>query len=172
LIANSASKWEEGDKEFLLTLDEKQLEKMVPEVSTVEVKLDSEEFITAVKAEADKLVANSGGSAEKPQTVTDYIKAAPVEMQEVLSSGVRAFNSRKTELITSIKANKKNTFTDEVLTGFNLETLEKLSALAVTEDYTMQGGPRMNAEHDDPNTIPAPEPVFDLTPKSNGAAKE
>jgi len=182
LIANSASKFEDGDKEWLLTLDEKQLEKMASSGVAPVVDVTSEEFVAAVKAEAEKLKANGGtdqkkvepkaNEAPKPQTLDEYVAAAPGPMQEVLNSGIRAFNSRKAELITSIKANEKNSFSDEALTAFDMSTLESLSALAFTEDYTMKGGPRYN--EDDPNLIPPCEPVFDLSRKSasNGKAKE
>lgn len=103
----------------------------------------------------------SKGDGKTPQTVEDYIKAAPTDMQEVLSSGIRAHNSRRTELTTQIKANSKNKFEDEALGRMDLLTLENLAALAVTEDYSTRGGPRYNEE--DPNAIPAPEPVFDLS---------
>jgi len=173
LIANEASKFEEGDTEWLTGLDEAQLEKMVP----VEVAAPIVEPTPVVANVAPKepVVTNSGdgGSAGTPQTLDEYVAAAPSEMQEVLNSGLRAFNSRKSELTAQIKANSKNKFSDEDLKGMGMSTLENLAALAVTEDYTMKGGPRLVAS-EDPNYIPPSEPVFDLSRKSasNGAAKE
>lgn len=177
LIANEGSGFEEGDKDWLLALEDGQLEKLTPKAATAQVDVKSEEFITAVKAEAEKVKANVGTETvvkkAEPQTLDDYINSAPDAMQEVLSSGVRAFNSRKDELTKQIKANEKNKFSDEDLKNMNMRALENLAALSVTEDYTMRGGPRLN-EREDPNAIPAPEAVFDLTSRSlsNGAAKE
>jgi hypothetical protein len=183
LIANSAGAWEADDEGFLLALDEKQLEKMVVVAPAVDVK--SEEFITAVKAEVDKIkidpkvkvnldVKSDPKQFEKatPQTLDEYVAAAPGPMQEVLNSGIRAFNSHKSELTTSIKANSKNQFTDEELASFPMSTLEKLAAVSVTEDYSMKGGPRHNAEN--PNAIPPSAEVFPVKNNvlTNGAAKE
>lgn len=187
LIANSASKWEEGDSEFLLTLDEKQLEKVAPALAEVvkngggnaelkanaeaEEKTKREEELK--KAKSVKINTESVAPVPNtPQTLESYVAAAPTAMQEVLNSGIRAFNSRKTELITSIKANSKNKFTDEVLGTMDLQTLENLSSLAHVEDYTMKGGPRYNEK--DPNSIPPSPLVFDLSrkSKSNGISKE
>ena len=194
LIANEKSVFDDGDEAWLKGLDEKKLEtlekRMVPgdsdeskSVFSVSVNGETKTFDTAalqaeIKANGPlvfgEVKTNSGGgqSEKTPQTLEEYVADAPGPMQEVLNSGIRAFNSRKTELITSIKANEKNSFSDEALTAFDMATLESLAALAFTEDYTMKGGPRYNEE--DPNYIPPSEPVFDLSRKSvsNGKAKE
>lgn len=171
LIANEANLFEEDEKNWLLSLDEKQLEKLAPvadagsgdggsdEVKTLAMKLaeKTEELTTLIAAhEAEK-----EGGETPPQTVEEYIAAAPTGMQEVLNSGIRAHNSRRAELTSQIKANSKSKFEDDDLAAMGTETLEKLATLAVTEDYSTRGGPRYNEE--DPNAIPAPEPVFDLS---------
>ena len=182
LIANEASQFEESDTEWLTGLDEKQLEKLAPVADVgageqTEVKVLEAQLVERNKEiETMRTAAKSEKDGEKtpipPQTVEDYIKAAPAGMQEVLNSGIRAHNSRRTELTKQIKANSKNKFEDKALTAFPLETLENLAALAITEDYSTRGGPRYSEEN--PNAIPMPEPVFDLSPKSasNGVSKE
>lgn len=169
LIANEGSKFEEGDSEWLLTLEDEQLEKLAVSSETVKIDTNSEEFITAVKAEAEKVKVNAGGGDEVkptgdeiPQTLEEYISSAPGDMKEVLASGVRAFNSRKTELTSQIKANSKNKFSDEALATMDLATLENLAAIATPDDYSARGGPRMN-EAEDPNAIPLPPQVYDLS---------
>lgn len=172
LIANEASQFEEEDKSWLTALDEKQLEKMAPVADAGSGDEDGGASVKALEAklvEKDKeiealVTASKTPKDEKktpPQTVEEYITAAPAGMQEVLNSGIRAHNSRRTELVAQIKANAKSKFEDATLAAFPLETLENLAALAVTEDYSTRGGPRFNEE--DPNAIPAPEPVFDLS---------
>lgn len=190
LIANEASQFEESDTEWLTSLAEDKLKKLSPgagspdadagssgweDIKALEAKLvEKDEEIKTLTA-ASKVKEGIADIVKKetpPQTVEEYIEAAPAGMQEVLNSGIRAHNSRRTELVTQIKANAKSKFEDATLAAFPLETLENLAALAVTDDYSTRGGPRFNEE--DPNAIPAPEPVFDLSPKStsNGASKE
>ena len=187
LIANEASQFEEEDKKWLSGLDEKQLEKLAPvadagseaeERGGVKALEEAEEKIKALQKKVDE-VAGALKAEEKPkegvkvnetkgdtnqsapQTVEDYIAAAPTGMQEVLSSGIRAHKSRRSELTSQIKANSKSKFDDDTLDSMSTEVLENLAALAITEDYSTRGGPRYNEE--DPNAIPAPEPVFDLS---------
>jgi len=171
LIANEASQFEEEDKEWLSGLDEKQLEKLAPVADAgsgdagVKALEEAEEKIKALQKKVDGIVPliniKKNEKDPAPQTVQEYIESAPEGMREVLSSGIRANESRRAELTTQIKANSKNKFEDETLATFDLTTLENLAALAVTEDYSTRGGPRYNEE--DPNAIPAPEPVFDLS---------
>ncbi len=170
LIANEASQFEETDTEWLSGLDEKQLEKLAPvaDAGPDEVDILNSQNTKTVVIPAPKVTVNIDAQLENgkqtetpPQTVEEYIAAAPTGMQEVLNSGIRAHTSRRTELTTQIKANSKNEFKDEDLVSMSTETLEKLATLAVTDDYSTRGGPRFNEE--DPNAIPAPEPVFDLS---------
>ena len=176
LIANEASQFEESDIEWLIELDEKQLEKLTPvadagssEIKALEAKLTkkTEEFdaLTAANKPTGGDVSKEGGDPDQPQTVEEYISAAPEGMREVLSSGIRANATRRAEFVEQIKANSKNKFGDEVLISMDLSVLENLAALAVTEDYSTRGGPRFNEE--DPNTIPEPPQVFDLTRKAS-----
>ena len=172
LIANEASQFEEEDQEWLTGLDEKQLEKLTPvadagsgdefDVKALEAKLvEKDEEIKTLTAASKTKDGVAPVVKKTPQTVEDYIAAAPTGMQEVLNSGIRAHNSRRTELTAQIKANAKNKFEDAALASMSTENLENLAALAVTEDYSTRGGPRYSEE--DPNAIPAPEPVFDLS---------
>jgi len=191
LIANEASQFEEEDKEWLSGLDEKQLEKLAPvadagsgdggskgEKTTFSANLGGKVQELDVAALHEEIKKNGplvfgevktkpidgdvkANTSKTPQTVEDYIAAAPTGMQEVLNSGIRAHNSRRTELTAQVKANSKNKFDDDTLASMSTEVLENLAALAVTDDYSTRGGPRYNEE--DPNAIPAPEPVFDLS---------
>ena len=174
LIANEASQFEESDTEWLSGLDEKQLEKLAPVADAgsgdagVKALEEATEKIKALQKKVDeatppKIEAKKDDPA--PQTVQEYIAAAPEGMREVLDSGIRANESRRTELTAQIKANSRNKFEDSILATFDLNTLENLAALAVTDDYSPRGGPRYNEE--DPNAIPAPAQVFDLTRKAS-----
>lgn len=117
-----------------------------------------------------KVEPKTNEKKDEPKTAEEYIAAAPPALQEVLSSGLRAHTSRRSELVTQIKANSKNKFTDEALTAMNLESLENLATLAVPDDYSGRSVPRTN-EADDPNAVPLPPQVFDLS-AANGKAKE
>ena len=168
LIANKASQFEESDTEWLSGLEEGQLEKLAPvagpAAERVKALEKAEEEIKALQKkieDAKPIKVQDKKDDPAPQTVQEYIASAPEGMREVLNSGIRANESRRAELTSQIKANSKNKFEDSILATFDLATLENLAALAVTDDYSTRGGPRYNEE--DPDAIPAPEPVFDLS---------
>ena len=171
LIANKASQFEESDTEWLSGLEEKQLEKLTPVAGSgdagVKALEEAEEKIKALQKKVDEATPIKAQKKEvpPPQTPEEYILGAPVAMREVLSAGLRANESRRVELTTQIKANSKNKFADTYLDVAPLEVLENLAALAVTDDYSTRGGPRYNEK--DPNAIPAPAQVFDLTRKAS-----
>jgi hypothetical protein len=64
------------------------------------------------------------------QTVEQFLASAPAGIREVLQSGMTMVDRQRTALITKIKANSKNKFSDDQLKGFDLGHLEALAELA------------------------------------------
>lgn len=150
LIANAGTSFEEGDREWLMTLEDAQLDKLEPP------KVEASEETEEPKVEAKEApVANSAS-----KTAEEYLAAMPAEMRAVFNSGLRKRNEHRDGLISTIKASARNKFSDEALKGFDDEMLENLAAFAEKEaDYSGRGGPRTQAESD---AIPAAPMVFPL----------
>ena len=150
LIANCG--WDETDREFLMGLNESQLDKMK-------------------KKDAGK---EKPAASEKPtcNTVEEFIGQAPAEMQDVLRSGLTAHQNQKNGLIDVIVANASNKFTKEQLNAMPLGQLEAIAALAKVPapaapatnqgtppaaDYSGQGGqgtPVANETKQEPLGLP------------------
>lgn len=154
LIANAATKFQDGDKEWLLALSEEQLDKLQPaaiEPTTVGGDNDGEEDPVELPVAA----------SQKPVTLDEYIKNAPEEMQEVLKQGLRMQRARRDELVKAILANERNKFSDKQLKAKPLDELENLAALADVADYSAAGAMlQVNASQDDDSAVPAPRLVF------------
>jgi hypothetical protein len=107
--------------------------------------------------------------APKALSAAEYIDQAPPEVREALKDGMRALEAKKNGFITQIKANTRNTFTDEQLKGMDISMLEGLAGLAVTPSFAGQGGSshgaggdlRANEQPDDQKAPPAPLLVFE-----------
>jgi len=148
LITNEATRFKECDRKWLMTLDEKQLESMEPVAST-EPPEGSGDLTAAQQAgnnaaaEGTGLKASTTAAAAAPvppATVEDYLKQAPKDMQEVLSSGLRMHAQRKGTLVKGLLDNSRNKFSEEQLKEMPIEQLENLAALADIPDYSLAGG--------------------------------
>lgn len=160
LIANKATQWAEDDRESLMAMNEKSLEKMAPvENAEPEVKADEK---PADEKPADEVIDNE---AEKPQTVGEYISNAPEGIRDVLTNAVSVHNTQKDSIIESIIANDKNTFSKEFLACKGIEELQGLAALAVI-------APVVNSE----TPLVAPIAMFagqgEIAPVTNADDKE
>lgn len=144
LIANEATNFTDKDKEFLLSLEEDKLDLLSPK----EVEKEK-----TPKANEDKSKETKKENL-KEVTVEEYLAQAPKAVGAFLQSALSLQDKTRNELITNIKANEKNKFSEEQLKSMDLGMLENLAALAVNEDYSGRGGPRKIKVED----ITAPEP--------------
>ena len=139
LISNKETKWQETDREYLTSLTEEILEKMIPvENATDEKNVADAAAIAEEKKKKEEeakkkeeAAAAAAKNAEQPQTVQDYVAKAPKEIQDVLTNGLSSYNKEKAKLIGVITANKKNTFTKGQLEVKNLEELQAIASLAI-----------------------------------------
>jgi hypothetical protein len=134
LIANAATQYTEDDREWLKTLDENQLNKMVPaEVKPIVVEKTAVVEPAPVTNKAE--TAPEAKKEVKPISTDDYIKGAPEEVQMVLNAGLKMHRERKAALIAGLIANKRCVFTTEQLEAKSVEELQNLSLLATGNTF-------------------------------------
>jgi hypothetical protein len=136
LIANEKSSYVEEDQDWLETMEEAQLDKLIANVGITE---DAEKtLVTAAVEKAFDDAVNSGEvikvekkdpDKKKPPTVDDFIANAPAEMQDVLQSGLDMHRDKKVALVTQILANEQNKFTQVELEGKGVSELTNIAAL-------------------------------------------
>lgn len=133
LIANTATQFEEKDREWLMTMNDDQLGKLAPKAAA---KVEPTPTPTPTPAPVagnpapvvtPAPVANTG---VKPQTVQEYIANAPAELQHILNNGVAVFNQEREKHITTILANPNNALPKEVLEKLDINVLFNLAKLA------------------------------------------
>ncbi len=150
LIANEASSFEDGDRDWLSTLEESQLAKMSPVVNEEPAPAPIEEP-PVVEEEV----------VPTPVTTEEYIASAPAEVQAVLNESLGMHRSRKDALVKGILANSRNQFSEPDLQSKGLPELESIAALATNITYEVgsigQGAPTINDD-----SIPPPPDLFVL----------
>lgn len=78
---------------------------------------------------------------KKAETLEELIGNASPEIQEVIKDGVRMMKEKKNSLISVIKSNKRNRFTDEQLNAKIIDELENIVALSAVEvDFSLRSG--------------------------------
>lgn len=141
LIANEATPFTAEDSEMLSALTETQFEKL-----EAPYKANADGDPTDKKAEAapDKTNAAPAETDTPEQKWEAFMNSAPAEFRAVINAGTRALDAKRTDLIGKIKANAKNTFTDDELKGMPDVVLEKMASMAAPEvkpaNYAGQGG--------------------------------
>jgi hypothetical protein len=147
LIANEKSSYVKEDQEWLETMEEGQLDKLIANVGITE---DAEKsLVTAAVEKAFDEAINKGEvikvekkdpDKKKPPTVDDFIANAPAEMQDVLQSGLDMHRDKKTALVTQILANEQNKFTQGELEGKSVGELTNIAALIPLQKGEDDGG--------------------------------
>lgn len=130
-IKTSLGVRKEEDREFLEGLSEEQLTKNMqtaktavatPSIPPSEEK--KEEIVEEVKQ-----VDNT----EQVKAPSDYLKALPAEIREVLNEALTTQAEQKAKLVETIVANKKNILSKEQLTTLKMTELKAMAALAQEE---------------------------------------
>lgn len=125
LIACQRCKYQEKDRDFLMTLNEEQLDLISPPDNVV------------VKPEDPPPAANQKeepkpeGSEREPHgnSVEDFLANAPAEIKDVLTESIRFRTNYRAELIKKIAAHPKNKFAANRLQAMTTEDLEGFAAL-------------------------------------------
>ena len=157
LIANAATTYTAEDGEWLSALTETQLEKLEAPYKenaageTPAGMMKKSDCATMKKANGeaegdapDKTNAAPAAQETPEQKWEAFMNSAPAEFRAVINAGTRALDAKRTDLIGKIKANAKNTFTDDELKGMPDVVLEKMASMAAPEvkpaNYAGQGG--------------------------------
>ena len=131
LITNG--EWEEEDREFLMSLNENQLTKIMP-VENASPAAGSDGEALPKSQEEGTLVENAAAETTvppvTPTSAVEFLAAAPPEIQEVLNEAMQTQAQKKVELIQAITANTKNIFTNEQLAALKVNELTAVAALA------------------------------------------
>lgn len=163
LIANEATKFAEKDQEWLMTLEEENLEKLIPQETS---NTPSGEEPTPPKGEADGSAGEGEEEDETPPTVEEYIAKAPEEIREVLNESLELQRTKKEDLVKRLMAHADNKFSEGELKAMSTDQLYNITSLAhVAVDYSGRGGPRLSEVAS--NVIPPAPKVFETAKQAS-----
>ena len=172
LIASNGNSWGEDDRKTLTELDDKVLEKMQASekmaaekaVENAVEKLRAEKKTKAGAAVAKKETQNVTINTDtKPQTVEEYVAAAPKAIASPLRNMITSYEAIKVALVKCLTDNEKCQFTVEQLNAKEVDELRRLVALTSTGksetpnelDFSGQGiEPTENVEKIEPLVMP------------------
>lgn len=126
LIANKATHWTEEDREILMAMEEKVLDKLSPIENKETEKKDPPKG--EEKKEESKIL-NENKEAPKMDPAI-WLNSAPPEIQDMLKEGLAVRNQQRAQLIKTITENKSNKFKAEYLQQQPIEVLQGIAALA------------------------------------------
>jgi len=89
----------------------------------------------------------------KLATLQEYVNAAPLELREVLTSGLNTLAQKKAALVAEIVANKSNVFSKEYLESRPVQELEGIAALARVPAANTVALPYYGGQAPTPTTI-------------------
>ena len=129
LIANKRTKFEDKDKEELLTLSEDVLNKLLPDK---EVKADP------IVEKAPQVIVEK--KEEPAKTPEEIFKTLPADMQESMNYGLRLHEAEKAKMVKTIVDNHKDTWPEATLKAMDMETLTRVYKMVPeVADYSVQG---------------------------------
>lgn len=158
LISNDKTRFTDNDLDWLVKLEEDQIDSMFPieEVDTneevIEEEIDTnkeetEEVIEevdtneeSIEKETEEVIEEVDINVEEAVlTVDEYIANAPKEIQDALKESVAVNSKKRLGLIDNIMKIKTNKFTKEQLEVMDTATLENIASLAdvkIKPDYS------------------------------------
>lgn len=139
LITNKRTKFDEADKAWLLTLEENQVAKLVPEPEKEkEPNKPGEEPPTVNKEQAIQVLKEEFKDPEK------FLELVPEKVAEQLRAGLKLHDNQREKMIKTILANtEKGTWEEDDLKAMSFNTLEKVfnSVRKEDSDFTGFGDP-------------------------------
>lgn len=118
LIANSATHFEDSDRDWLLELSEDKLDKMIPK--RVRVNSEPSEPKEPSVEDAWKIVQANAKNE-------DYIEHLPEDLKSIYTEGSKVLKEQRETLVKSIMDNtEKDTWTKEELEAMDLDVLKKI----------------------------------------------
>ncbi len=159
LIKNPKTRFGEEHRDWLLGMEEEQLELLEPEEEKAPVK---PEETPAPQATAPAAPKGPAPEASKTETAEQYLEAAPPDVRSVLSEGLRLQQERKAHFVKSLSENPRNGFSKEELEAKDIRELERLAKLADLPDYSARSAGGIPDPADDPWKAPPMPKVFEI----------
>lgn len=173
LIADPRTRFEAGCEVFLNTLEDEQLDRLLPPDNVI---LRPEEPPEPPAVNEPK-PAEPAVVQEPPKSATEWLAAQetmPKEIKDTMTDALMLNAARKAELIESIVKDPRNTFTNDQLTGKSRQELESIAGLirpiegmqadpAPAQFYGMRLVPNTKPEDDkgpEPMVMPSLQEAF------------
>ena len=122
---NEKTAFVEADREWLLSMNSQQLEKLVANMGPEEE--EKKEIVktnTAVQETGTVVIQKTPA-----EILNQYLVDAPAPIRSVLNAGMRELDRKRGEMIGQIKANERNKFSDDQLKEMELSVLESIVSL-------------------------------------------
>ncbi len=151
LITNKRTKFDEKDKEMLLTLSEELLNKLIPdkEVKTDPKKEKTPEPLQVNAEQALKVLK------ESLQTSEDFIKILPNEMQDSMRSGLKLHEAERVKMVKAITEGLKDIWPEDYLKAADMETLVRIhKSIPEVADYSLISTPKQSTNEEE-HLLPA-----------------
>jgi len=134
IIASNGNSFVEDNRDALMSMDEKVLEKLQTDDKAA-AELAVENAALKVEKEAPEVTDNAEAEAddsadEKPQTIEDHIASLPAEVQPVMTNAINQYNQTKKRLVAKIMENENNQFTEDQLKAKNNDELSAIVSIA------------------------------------------
>ena len=147
-LIKANTKFQETDKEMLLNMTEDAFARVI-DLSSPVIKEVIKEVVKEVQINA------------APPTFDELLANADPKLQESIQHGQRLVAQERLNLVTRIKTNKANSFSDDELAAFNLDMLGKLAAMIpVPVNWTANAGVRQMPAADGPAPLPEMEDTW------------
>lgn len=159
LIDNEATKYTADDEEWLLTLEEGQLQKLEP----------NEAAPTSPVEDNPGDTGNPDGN--DPQTVESFLSQAPEDIRAVLNSGLTMRTQRRKAHIKALTDSGRCNFTEAELSAFSDTALDNIVALANVPSYEGQGPIALSSNSDDEKYTEAPNVLNALGTQSQSQSQ-
>jgi hypothetical protein len=145
LIAHKSTKYTKEDREYLLGLEERIIDDLMP--SEEPVKKQESKKTTDPQINADQIKEIMKESMKSPD---DFLNFVPDQYRDQMENGLRLHKEKRQVLISQIQNNtEKDLWTEEELNAMSTERLEKF-AKSVTKDdqmdYSGLGNPNFEKE--------------------------
>lgn len=142
LIAHKLTAYTAGDKEWLMGLEEAQIDKMSPMEPVKPATLKVE----APQVNKDEVVEEFKASLK---TIEDYTAIMPEEIKVHFDRGVKLYKEQREALVKGIMDNSGDNFSKEQLEAMEDSALESIFKSVKPVDYSAQSGISDNGEGDE-----------------------
>jgi len=158
LIANGNTRFTKESRDWLLTLEEDQLEMLIPTESEPD---DDPVPIKAKTDDNEQTPVEDDEEDETTQTAEAYLSSIKnPEVRASLSAGLEMYRAQRSAMVKELITNENCSFSEEELNACEIDNLEKLRQLAglPKPDYSAKGGPKLELIKS--NQAPAAPKIF------------